>query len=243
MATDWRTSFPSDYATLTGTRAEILHLAEEFLGNNGASGLELKRIASEIGATPSLINHYYGSAEVLILDTVLYSYRKTVSTIQAKREETANPETLFRHWVTEMLTWTRLRPGVAVVLEFPQGVVRRGHRADDAPDLLIRRFLKEVSSTGTANVAFLASTIRAMQKNTDFKPLSAAQVATLVARDKRFAMYLSLSGFATIGGGLWIAGRRPDERTNPIWAALGFLPDRQIKATMDAFVQMVKGSK
>jgi hypothetical protein len=47
-------------------------------------------------------------------------------------------------------------------------------------------------------------------------------------------------GFATIGGGLWIAGRRPADSKNPFWMKLGFNPYKQIQSSIDEFLKLIK---
>ena len=63
-------AFPSDYEDLTITQDKILTLSETLLGTLGLSGLETKQIAKRLEVSPSLINHYYKSAEELIFDKI-----------------------------------------------------------------------------------------------------------------------------------------------------------------------------
>jgi hypothetical protein len=53
-------------------------------------------------------------------------------------------------------------------------------------------------------------------------------------------MYVSLMGFSTIGGGLWMAGRRPTDAKNPFWKNLGFNPTKQIQSSIDEFLKVIK---
>ena len=122
-------AFPSDYEDLTITQDKILTLSETLLGTLGLSGLETKQIAKRLEVSPSLINHYYKSAEELIFDTVLFSYTKLVKRIYDSFENQSNPELAARGWIKEMLDWEISLPGIGVILEFPRQVLRTGTKA------------------------------------------------------------------------------------------------------------------
>jgi hypothetical protein len=94
---------------------------------------------------------------------------------------------------------------------------------------------------GAENVAYMASSVRAMQKGKEFKSLPPVKIAAAIASDSKFAMYASMMGFATIGGGLWMAGRRPADARNPFWMKLGFNPAKQLQSSIDEFLKVIKG--
>ena len=232
--------FPSDYENLTPKHQQILDLSEQLLGTLGVTGLELKSIAKKLDVSPSLINHYYKATEILVFDTVIYSYQKTIKRIQAETEFEKNPEIVARSWIREMLHWTTNYPGVGVLLEFPRGALRSGGKATSNSEAQLTEFMKIMSQYGASNVAYMCSSVRALQKGKEFKPLSPVKVASFIATDSKFAMYVSLMGFSTIGGGLWIAGRRPSDSKNSFWRSLGFNPIKQIQSTIDEFLRMIK---
>ena len=233
-------AFPSDYEDLTITQDKILTLSETLLGTLGLSGLETKQIAKRLQVSPSLINHYYKNAEELIFDTVLFSYYKLVKRIYDSFENQRNAELAARGWINEMLDWEMSLPGIGVILEFPRQVLRTGTKATKNADEMLSKFQKEIGKIGVRNVVFMASAVRAIQKNTEFKILSPAKVASLIATNPKYSMFASVLGFATIGGGLWIAGRRPSDRKNSIWLRLGFDPKRQTQTTIDGFIKLIR---
>jgi hypothetical protein len=55
-------------------------------------------------------------------------------------------------------------------------------------------------------------------------------------------MYTTVLGFATLGGGLWDACRRPTDKQNPLWTNLGFNPNRQMQKSIDQFLITIKNS-
>jgi len=232
--------FPSDYENLTPKHQQILELSEQLLGTLGVTGLELKSIAKKLEVSPSLINHYYRVTETLVFDTVIYSYQKTIRKIQSETEFEMNPEIVARTWIREMLDWTTNYPGVGVLLEFPRGVLRSGGKAHSNSEAQLSEFMKIMSQYGASNVAYMCSSVRALQKGKQFKPLSPVKVASLIATDSKFAMYVSLMGFATIGGGLWMAGRKPADSKNSFWRSLGFNPNKQIQTSIDEFIKIIK---
>lgn len=232
--------FPSDYARLTEKHRQILDLSEQLLGTLGVTGLELKSLAKRLQVSPSLINHYYKTSETLVFDTVIYSYGKVINSIQKETEFEVNPEIVARTWVRQMLFWTTNYPGIGVLLEFPRGAIRSSGKAASSSENQLKAFMKIMSEYGAKNVAYMCSSVRALQKGKQFRPLTAIKVASLIATDPKFAMYVSLMGFSTIGGGLWIAGRRPADAENPFWAKLGFNPNKQIQSTIDEFLKLVK---
>lgn len=232
--------FPSDYQNLTPKHQQILDLSEQILGTLGVTGLELKSIAKKLEVSPSLINHYYKATETLVFDTVIYSYQKTIRKIQSETEFEKNPEIVARTWIREMLDWTTNYPGVGVLLEFPRGALRSGGKAHSNSEAQLSEFMKIMSQYGASNVAYMSSAVRAMQKGNDFKPLSPVKVASHIATDSKFAMHVSLMGFATIGGGLWMAGRRPADSKNSFWRSLGFNPNKQIQSSIDEFIKLIK---
>lgn len=234
--------FPSEYAKLKKTHLEILLEAEQLLGTLGVNGLELKTISTKLDVSPSLIHHYYQNSEELIFDTVLFSYNRVVNSIHEKFGDSKDPETAARIWIKEMLDWETGYPGIGVILEFPRQVLRTGAKSADDGEKMLKHFMKQMSLIGAKNVAFLASSVRSLQKNTDFQKLTPAKVATLIATDQKFAMFTSMLGFATIGGGLWIAGRKPQDKKSSIWMTLGFDPKKQTQVTIDNFIKMIKSS-
>ena len=235
-------AFPSDYQNLNATHTNILNLAENLLGINGTTGFELREISKELQISPGLIHHYYISSEELIFDTVLFSYSNLVQGILTEIENLQDSEAVLRIWIRSMLDWETTKPGIGVILEFPRQVLRTGSKSATNAEQMLSTFLKEISEIGTKNVATVASAVRGIQKNTKFKMLSPAKVAGLIATDSKFATYTSMAGFATIGAGLWIAGRRPSDRKNSIWVKLGFDPAKQTQTVINNFVKMIKDS-
>jgi hypothetical protein len=86
----------------------------------------------------------------------------------------------------------------------------------------------------------MASAVRAIQKKKEFKILPPVKIAALIASDSKFAMFASLLGFATLGGGLWVAGRKPADKKNPLWMKVGFNPSKQIQNSIDEFIEVIK---
>ena len=105
---------------------------------------------------------------------------------------------------------------------------------------MLNKFHSEIGKIGLKNVTFMASAIRSIQKNTEFKLLKSTRVASLIATDKKFAMFTSVFGFATIGSGLWIAGRKPSGSKDSIWSKLGFNPQKQAATTIDEFIKLIQ---
>jgi AcrR family transcriptional regulator len=233
-------AFPSDYAQISETQLEILQLSEFLLGTLGTTGLELKSIAVKLEVSPSLINHYYKTSEELIFDTVIYSYSKHIQKIQTLNQYETDPELVARSWIKETLSWTMEFPGVGVILEFPRQVLRSGSKRVDDPEKMLAHFTKSMSEYSLNNVAFMASAVRAIQKKKEFKILPPVKIAALIASDSKFAMFASLLGFATLGGGLWVAGRKPADKKNPLWMKVGFNPSKQIQNSIDEFIEVIK---
>lgn len=233
-------SFPSNYEEISDKQLDILRLAELLLGTLGTTGLELKNIATKLEVSPSLINHYYQTSEELIFDTVIYSYSRHIKTIQNNNRYESDPEKVTRSWIKETLDWTTNYPGIGVILEFPRQVLRSGSKKASNPEEMLRHFIKIISEHGLRNIAFMASAVRAMQKGKEFKVLPPVKIAALIASDAKFAMCASMLGFATLGGGLWIAGRRPADKKNPIWMKVGFNPSKQIQNSIDEFIEVIK---
>lgn len=233
-------AFPSDYASISEKQLQILQLSEFLLGTLGTTGLELKSIATKLEISPSLINHYYKSSEELIFDTVIYSYSRHIENIQVQNKYESDPELVARSWIKETMNWTQSFPGIGVILEFPRQVLRSGSKKVEDPEQMLAHFVKVMSSHGLSNVAFMASAVRAIQKKREFRILAPAKVATLIASDSKYAMYTSVLGFATLGGGLWVAGRRPADKKNPFWMKLGFNPAKQMQNSIDEFIEVIK---
>ena len=239
MATKRKFSFPSEYESLSDTQSAILKLSEILLGSLGVSGLELKQIAKQLGFSPSLINHYYKTTEELIFDTTLFSYQKLVNRIHQLYSSEVNPELVARGWIKEMMQWEIDFPGIGVLLEFPRQALRTGSKSSADSETMLDQFQSEMGKIGINNVTFMASAIRAIQKHTEFKLLKPTKIVSLIATDKKFAMFTSVFGFATIGSGLWIAGRKPSGNKDSIWAKLGFNPQKQAAASIDEFIKLI----
>ncbi len=232
--------FPSEYENLTEMHQEILNTSEQLLGTMGVTGLELKSLATKLAVSPSLINHYYKKTETLVFDTVIYSYSKMIKKIQLDTKYETNPEIVARTWIKQMIDWTTTYPGIGVLLEFPRGALRSGTKAAGDSEAQLKHFMKTMSEYGANNVAYMSSAVRAMQKKKPFKVLAPVKVAALISTDSKFAMYVSLLGFSTIGGGLWMAGRKPSDTKNPYWRRLGFNPAKQMQSSIDEFLNVIK---
>jgi AcrR family transcriptional regulator len=210
------------------------------LGTLGVSGFELKNVARELDIGPSLIHHYYNSGEELIFDTVIYSYQKHINRIRAEAEGEKNPEKVLRIWVNQTIKWTLEFPGVATNLEFPRQIIRAGSKYADEAELILQEFLKVIGELGIINVTFMSSAVRCLQKGKEFKIFSGAQIAAYIKADPKFAMFASITGFATIGGGLWMAGRQPGSKKMPLWKKVGFNPEKQMTDSTNQLIKLIK---
>ncbi|MFZ9794503.1 MAG: hypothetical protein ACO3F3_19430, partial [Gemmataceae bacterium] len=81
-----------------------------------------------------------------------------------------------------------------------------------------------------------------LQKKQDFRLLKPAQVALFIAKDSTYATFCTTIGFATLGGGLWVAGRNPESRISPIWRNFGFDPKKQMQDSVSGMIRLVKGT-
>lgn len=235
-------NFPSDYSNLSPAHEKILTQSEKILGKKGISGLELKNIASTLNIAPSTINYYYKNGEELIFDTVIFSYQKYIHEVLDESEGIADPEIVLRIWIDHTFAWTTSLPGIGVILEFPRQVLKIDKKSPTRSDALLKQFSKSSSKLGIANVAFLCSAIRALQKKQNFKLLKPAQVALLIAKDSKFATFCSVIGFATLGGGLWVAGRQPGQAGTNSWRSLGFNPQKQMKDSVAGVIKLLKSN-
>jgi AcrR family transcriptional regulator len=232
--------FPSDFETIGDTQKRIIVESEKVLGKLGVGGLELKTIASTLETSPGNIHHYYKTGEELILDTTLYSYKKYVTTIREINKSEKDPEKVLRSWIDSTIKWTTEFPGIGVILEFPQLAIRSNSKHIEENEEFLKAFLKSVSEIGSGNVTYLASAIRSLQKKHDFKEYGTVQIATFIMTDAKFATFTSLIGFATLGAGLWLAGRQAANTKFPFWLNFGFDPQSQIENSIDTAIKMIK---
>jgi AcrR family transcriptional regulator len=236
-------NFPSNYEEINDTHLQILQEAVKILGKKGSAGLELKNIAKILDISPGNIHHYYKTGEELILDTVMFSYQNYVTGIQSQNASETDPEKIIRSWIDNTIEWTTEFPGIGVILEFPNQVIRSGSRYFEDAQPIIQHFLKHVGEIGLSNVSYLASAIRSLQKKQDFKQYNGLQIATFNKTDVKFVTYLTVIGFATLGGGLWMAGRQPENQKLPFWINIGFNPKQQMQTTIDELIKMIKSEK
>lgn len=113
------------------------------------------------------------------------------------------------------------------------------------PEKVLRIWIKNTFDwtkdlPGIRNVAFLCSAIRSVQKKQNFRLYKPAQIAVFVAKDSTYATFCSTIGFATLGGGLWVAGRQPESKSNPTWLNLGFNPQKQMQDSVTGMIRMLK---
>lgn len=224
----------------TPARERILTESEKVLGKKGISGLELKNIAKILKLAPSTINYHYASSEDLIFDTVLFSYNKYVQGIIDESEGILDAEKVLRIWINHTFNWTKELPGIGVILEFPRQVIKNNSKISNQSEILLKQFTKSASETGARNVAFLCSAIRSIQKKQNFKLYKPAQIAVFIAKDSTYATFCSAIGFATLGGGLWVAGRQPDSKSNPAWRNFGFNPQKQMQDSVTGIIKLLK---
>jgi hypothetical protein len=227
---------------LTPAQVRILVESEKILGKKGISGLELKNIAKILKLAPSTINYYYTSSEDLIFDTALFSYKKYVQNIFDESEGISDPEKVLRIWIKNTFEWTKELPGIGVILEFPKQVIKSNNKAPKKSEDLLKLFSRSASETGIRNVIFLCSAIRSVQKKQNFKLYKPAQIAVFIAKDSTYATFCSTIGFATLGGGLWVAGRQPESKSNPIWRSFGFNPQKQMQDSVAGIIKLLKNA-
>jgi hypothetical protein len=227
---------------LTPAQVRILVESEKILGKKGISGLELKNIAKILKLAPSTINYYYTSSEDLIFDTALFSYKKYVQNIFDESEGISDPEKVLRIWIKNTFEWTKELPGIGVILEFPKQVIKSNNKAPKKSEDLLKLFSRSASETGIRNVTFLCSAIRSVQKKQNFKLYKPAQIAVFIAKDSTYATFCSTIGFATLGGGLWVAGRQPESKSNPIWRSFGFNPQKQMQDSVAGIIKLLKNA-
>lgn len=232
--------FPSDFEKIGDTQKRIIVESEKVLGKLGVGGMELKSIAKTLQTSPGNIHHYYKTGEELILDTTLYSYKKYVKTIQEVNKDQKDPEKVLRSWIDSTLKWTTEYPGIGVILEFPQLAIRSSSKHIEENEEFLGTFLKSVSEIGSENVMYLASAIRSLQKKQDFKEFGTIQIAAYIKTDAKFATFTSLIGFATLGAGLWLAGRQAANTKFPFWLNFGFDPQTQMKNSIETAIKMIK---
>lgn len=225
---------------LTPAQERILVESEKVLGKKGISGLELKNIAKILKLAPSTINYYYASSEDLIYDTTLFSYQKYVQQIFDESEGILDPEKVLRIWIKNTFDWTKELPGIGVILEFPRQVMKSNKKTQKESEDLLKLFSRTASETGIRNVTFLCSAIRSLQKKQNFKLYKPAQIAVFIAKDSTYATFCSAIGFATLGGGLWVAGRQPESKSNPIWRSFGFNAQKQMQDSVAGIIKLLK---
>ena len=235
-------SFPSDYEKLKPAHAKILFESEKVLGKKGISGLELKNIAKVIKVSPSTINYYYASSEELIFDTALFSYRKYVQGIVDDSERLTDPEKVLRIWIKNTFDWTKNLPGIGVILEFPRQVIKEDKKTPKKAEGMLKHFSRNASEIGIQNVSYLCSAIRSVQKKQNFRLYKPAQIALFIAKDSTFATFCSAIGFATLGGGLWLAGRQPESQSSPAWRNFGFNPQKQMQDSVTRIIKLLKNA-
>jgi AcrR family transcriptional regulator len=225
---------------LTPAQERILVESEKVLGKKGISGLELKNVAKVLKVAPSTINYYYASSEDLIFDTALFSYNKYVQRIVDEAEGISDPEKVLRIWIKNTFDWTKELPGIGVILEFPRQVIKNNSKLPKKSEELLKNFSRTASETGIRNVTFLCSAIRSVQKKQNFRLYKPAQIAVFIAKDSTYATFCSAIGFATLGGGLWVAGRQPESKSNPAWRNFGFNPQKQMQDSVTGMINLLK---
>jgi len=233
-------SFPSDFKNLKPAHKKILVESEKVLGKKGISGLELKNIAKVLKVAPSTINYYYASIEELIFDTALFSYGKYVQGIVDTSVGITDSEKVLRIWIDHTFEWTKNLPGIGVILEFPRQVIKEDKDSPKKSEDLLKHFSRNASEIGIQNVTFLCSAIRSLQKKQNFRMFKPAQIALFIAKDSTYATFCSTIGFATLGGGLWVAGRQPDSKDTPAWRNFGFNPQKQMQDSVSGIIKLLK---
>jgi len=235
-------SFPANFETISAPHKKILIEAEKILGKKGISGLELKNIAKVLKVAPSTINYYYKNSEELIFDTTLFSYGKYVQEIIQESDGETDPEKVLKIWINKTFNWTKELPGIGVILEFPRQVLKNDKSSTKKAEKVLKLFAQRASEIGIKNVSFLCSAIRGVQKKQKFRLFSPVQIALFIAKDSTYATFCSAIGFATLGGGLWVAGRQPESKSTPAWRNFGFNPQKQMQDSVSGIIKLLKST-
>jgi hypothetical protein len=133
-------------------------------------------------------------------------------------------------------------PGIGVILEFPRQVIKENKKIPKKSEQLLKLFSRNASEIGIRNVTFLCSAIRSIQKKQNFKLYKPTQIALFIAKDSTYATFCSAIGFATLGGGLWVAGRQPESKSTPAWRNFGFNPQKQMQDSVSGIIKLLKNT-
>lgn len=168
------------------------------LSRIGPGGVDAAAVCRNLGLSPSLVNHYFGSRAKLLIEAAVVAYERYVDLqIAAIEGAGESGEEQLRAWIDAQVSWTVLNLGAAIVMDFPRMHLPEG--AELGPDEVRR-----LDAAASRNLVALASVLDRVQSGAR----GAAQLTNeqILGRPDLVSA-TSHIGWLTYGHALWRAGR------------------------------------
>jgi AcrR family transcriptional regulator len=192
--------------TRSSSRQLLLDAIVLELSRNGPSGVDAAAVCRNLGLSPSLVNHYFGSRAQLLIEAAVVAYERYVDLQIAAIDAAGDTgEEQLRAWIDAQVSWTVLNLGAAIVMDFPRMHIPQG--AELGPDEVQR-----LDVAASRNLVALASILDRIQSGARGK--SQLTREQIVGRPDLVSA-TSHIGWLTYGHSLWRAGRHAPTVDSP----------------------------
>lgn len=182
----------------SGKRQLLLEATIGELARVGSDAIELGKICQRLGFSPGLVNHYFGSRSVLLLEAGMVGYERYVDAqFDAVNASGETPEEQFKAWFDAQVEWTVRNPGIASMMNFPSLHLPEGQSLSPESRLRLER-------AASRNLITLASILDRAQRGTKGRDMLSRES---VASNLGLASATAYVGWMVYGHALWRAGR------------------------------------
>lgn len=179
-------------------REALLEATITELASVGSDAVELGLICRGLDISPSLVNHYFGSRSLLLIEAAMIGYERYVNQqVDVVWRAGDDPTEQFRAWLEAQIEWTIRNPGIASVMNFPALHLPEGESLSLEARLRLER-------AATRNLITLASILDRVQRGTRGRDELAREA---VAINPGLASATAYVGWLAYGHSLWRAGR------------------------------------
>jgi AcrR family transcriptional regulator len=180
------------------TRDALLEATIVELAKVGSDAVEIGLICRTLNISPSLVNHYFGSRSLLIIEAAMVGYERYVDQqVEVVRAAGDDPVVQFRAWLEAQVDWTMRNPGIASVMNFPSLHLPEGE------SLGVEARLR-LEGAATRNLITLASVLDRAQRGARGNEELTREA---VAKNLGLASATAYVGWLAYGHSLWRAGR------------------------------------
>ena len=216
-------------------RDKIIYLTTEEVALVGPTVFNVSSVCDRLGVTHPMVNHYFGSRDALLAETVLFVYQRYIEKIRAAvAAAPANPRERLRAWINQQIDGTAELGGWGGILNYPSS-------SQHISDLVEEKYGPTMQSLFATNVTRLGLLVRDVRDgvvtdpdSVDLEELAAEFLAEPPSPTSIVAVASSVS-WSTLGVSVWNAGQHlPSSKIPSLLERKDAVIEAHIERTLDS---------